>query len=226
MKRLLIVEDDPSIRESLVDFFTCKDFVTDATETVDEALQKLSTTTFSAILLDLLLPGRDGLDLLRELRSLRNNTPVIVLTARGEEEQRIKGLELGADDYLVKPFSVRELAARLDAVLRRTGQSEVEIQIGNATIDLAGLEVRKDGTRTRLHQKEAELLAYLYRNAGRAIPRTEILSEVWGYDSFPTTRTVDTHVFNLRKKIEDQADAPAHLCTVHGVGYRLVIEPN
>jgi two-component system alkaline phosphatase synthesis response regulator PhoP len=177
-----------------------------------------------AVLLDLALPGRDGIDWLRELRQQGDHTPVLILTARGSEEQRIDGLQAGADDYIVKPFSVRELEARIHAVLRRSDPAtQRQVHIGAAVVDLAGHQVDLQGTVHRLLQKEAALLAYLLHHVGETLDRSKLLHAVWGYEHFPTTRTVDTHVLNLRKKIEADPAAPRHLLTVHRVGYRLVL---
>ncbi len=223
MDRLLIVEDEAGIRETLADFLHSREFHTVAVRTVADARSKLSKETFSVILLDLSLPDGDGLDVLRELRRSGTTTPVIILTARGSEVHRIRGLELGADDYVVKPFSVYELVARIRAVLRRSSSpSPSAIRIGDAEIDLNAFHVVRGGETFKLAQKEAELLAFLLRAPGKAFRREDLLRSVWGYDSTPTTRTVDTHVFNLRKKIEPVPDEPRHLMTVHGVGYKLV----
>jgi DNA-binding response OmpR family regulator len=220
VRRLLVVEDDPGIRESLIDFFTSREFTVDGVGDAEAAQEHLDTARYAAILLDLKLPRTDGLELLRALRQSGDRTPVLILTARGEEEQRLNGFAEGADDYIVKPFSLRELHARLEAVLRRSGP--VATCIGKADIDLDAHEVIKDGVSHRLLGKEVELLAFFLRNVGRVLDRAEILREVWGYEQFPTTRTVDTHVFNLRQKIEETPERPRHLLTVHGVGYRLV----
>ena len=223
MQRLLVVEDEASIRESLVDFFGARQYLVRAEGSAAGAERALREERFALLLLDLRLPDGDGLDVLRALRRRGDATAVIVLTARGEEEQRVRGLRLGADDYVVKPFSVHELAARIEAVLRRAGSAPSRVRIGDAEVDLAGHEVaRAGGARMRLVAKEAELLAFLLRSPGRTFSRDELLRAVWGFDATPTTRTVDTHVFQLRQKLEAEPDKPRHLLTVHGVGYRLV----
>ncbi|MCA8965574.1 MAG: response regulator transcription factor [Planctomycetes bacterium] len=222
MNQLLVVEDDASIRESLVDFFTAREWLVTAAGGVRAAQDALAAQRFHMVLLDLRLPDGEGLDVLRTLRRAGDRTPVIVLTARGEVDQRVLGLSVGADDYVTKPFSVHELAARIVAVQRRTEQPASAVLLGDAEVDLAGHEVRRDGQTFRLLPKEAELLAHLLRHRGQACSRDDLLRAVWGYDATPTTRTVDTHVFQLRKKIEADPSAPAWLQTVHGVGYRLV----
>lgn len=221
MNQLLVVEDDQSIRESLVDFFRGRDWLVHGCSGRLEATHALSKQRFHMVLLDLRLPDGDGLDVLRSMRKAGDRTPVIVLTARGEVEQRVLGLQLGADDYLVKPFSVHELDARMQAVQRRAAQPAATLQLGAAEVDLAGHQLRRDGHEHRLLPKEAELLAHLLRHRGQACSREDLLRAVWGYDATPTTRTVDTHVFQLRQKLERDPAHPEWLLTVHGVGYRL-----
>jgi len=223
VKQLLIVEDDPGIRESLVDFFSDRDYLVLQAGTRAETETVLEERQPTAILLDLGLPDGDGIDILKALRRGGHETPVILVTARGEEKQRILGLEAGADDYLVKPFSAYELAARLEAVLRRSHSQSGLLRLGRSEIDLDGHEIRRDGQAERLLQKEAELLRFLLRRPGQTFSREEILREVWGYEAAPTTRTVDTHVYELRRKLEEHPGQPRHLLTVHGVGYRLVL---
>jgi DNA-binding response OmpR family regulator len=221
MNQLLVIEDDPSIRESLIDFFTGRDWLVQAAADVATAERLLRERQFDLVLLDLRLPDGDGLALLRAMRKRGLRVPVIVLTARGEVEQRVLGLQLGADDYVVKPFSVHELDARMQAVQRRAAQPTTTLRLGAAEVDLAGHAVRRDGETFRLLPKEAELLAHLLRHRGRAQTRDELLRAVWGHDAMPTTRTVDTHVFQLRQKLEVDPSAPQLLRTVHGVGYLL-----
>jgi len=221
VNQLLVVEDDVSISESLVDFFTGREWLVQACATVASAEAALKEQRFHMILLDLRLPDGSGLDVLRRLRRSGDKTPVIVLTAHGETDQRVQGLQAGADDYVVKPFSVHELDARIQAVQRRVEQPAATLQLGATTIDLAGHTVTKDEEEQRLLPKEAELLSHLLRHRGQACTRDDLLRAVWGYDATPTTRTVDTHVFQLRKKVEQDPTSPQWLVTVHGVGYRL-----
>ncbi|MFN3243898.1 MAG: response regulator transcription factor [Planctomycetota bacterium] len=221
MDQLLVVEDDASIRESLVDYFVGRGWHVRGCATIADADGALAEQRFHMVLLDLRLPDGDGLDVLRALRRGGDKTPVIVLTAHGETEQRVLGLQTGADDYVVKPFSVHELDARIQAVQRRVEQPSASLRLGDAEIDIAGHRVLRANAEHRLLPKEAELLAHLLRHRGQACSRDDLLRAVWGYDATPTTRTVDTHVFQLRKKIERDPKAPAWLLTVHGVGYRL-----
>ncbi|MCC6671177.1 MAG: response regulator transcription factor [Planctomycetes bacterium] len=221
MRQLLVVEDESAIRQSLVDWFAGQGVQVQAAASLAAAEAALAAGRFHCVLLDLRLPDGDGLALLRRMRRAGDRTPVIAITARGEEGQRVKGLESGADDYVVKPFSVRELSARIATILRRAGEPTLPVRLGTATVDLAGHEVRRGGRVAHLLPKEAELLAFLLRNPGRTVSRDELLKAVWGHDSLPTTRTVDTHVFQLRQKLEERPEEPRILCTVHGVGYRL-----
>jgi DNA-binding response OmpR family regulator len=222
-KPILIVEDDASIREALVDSFTAHGAPVEAVADGVAALRTLTghAGRHRAVLLDLRLPGVGGLEVLVRMRAAGNTTPVLIVTARGEEEQRIAGLRAGADDYVVKPFSFDELHARLDAVTRRAEGRATSLRVGDAEVDLAAHEIRRGGTTHRLKQKEAEVLRYLVDHRGQTVERATLLREIWGYEHFPTTRTVDTHVFQLRRKLEGNGE-PRHLRTVHGVGYRLV----
>ncbi len=221
MNQLLVVEDDPSIRESLDDFFTGREWLVTACEDIASAEHALRGHNFHMVLLDLRLPDGSGLDVLRRMRRSGDKTPVIVLTAHGETDQRVLGLQAGADDYVVKPFSVHELDARIQAIQRRVEQPATTVQVGHATIDLSGHTLQIDDLQHRLLPKESELLGHLLRHRGQACTRDDLLRAVWGYDATPTTRTVDTHIFQLRKKLEHDPKQPEWLLTVHGVGYRL-----
>ena len=223
-RHVLIIEDDPAIRTGLVDALHAAGYATAEAGDGDAGLDLAVTYRCDLLLLDLVLPGRDGLDILREVRASRPTLPVIVLTARGDESDRIDGLRLGADDYVVKPFSLNELLARVAAVLRRSPERPTdltEVPITGGCADLARRQVRfHDGRCCELSPREAELLRYLACNAGRVISREEVLSRVWMID--PTnldTRTVDMTVARLREKLHDDATRP-RLATVRGVGYR------
>jgi len=166
-----------------------------------------------------------GFDLCRTLRSRGIRTPIIMLTARGEEKDRVLGLDLGADDYLTKPFSIRELLARIKAVLRRTDASGGDVErfaFGAVELDFQRFEARVGDEQIHLSPKEFTLLKFLIQNEGRVVPRSELLDSVWGYDAFPSTRTVDNHVAGLRAKLESDPAQPQHILTVHGVGYKFV----
>jgi DNA-binding response OmpR family regulator len=225
-RRVLVIEDDPPIRRGIVDALTFSGYATLEAGHGDEGLSLATTSDIDLVLLDLVLPGRDGLSILREVRATRPTLPVIILTARGEESDRVTGLKLGADDYVVKPFSVKELLARVQAVLRRSPErpSDVgEVRIPRGKADLLRREVRfNDGSRTELSEREAELLRYLAINGGRAVSREEILQRVWGIDPLGAeTRTIDMHVARLREKLHDDSAEPKIILTVRGKGYML-----
>jgi len=224
--RILVIEDDDAIRRGVVDALKFEGHTTLEADNGKDGLEMAIGVDCDLILLDLVLPGRAGLDILEEVRTVRQTLPVIILTARGEENDRVRGLQLGADDYVVKPFSVKELLARIDAVLRRSPErpSDVtRIQFAGGTADLARCEVRlDDGERHDLSEREVELLRYLARHAGRAISREEILSRVWRIDARGMrTRTIDMHIARLREKLQDSPAEPAIIRTVRGKGYML-----
>ena len=227
--RLLIVEDDLALRTGLRDSFAGEGFDVTTAEDGDQGRELLLSRHFDGVVLDLMLPGRGGLEILRELRQRGLGTPVLLLTARGEENDKVLGLELGADDYVTKPFGIRELIARVRAMLRRTTLAEEApvhgFNLGGARVDLDAFQLQRDGETHKLSKKEAGILALLYRNRGKAVSRSRFLAEVWGTDEFVSTRTVDTHVLNLRHKLEVDAAAPRYLVTVHGIGYRLEEPP-
>ncbi|NLE37101.1 MAG: response regulator transcription factor [Pirellulaceae bacterium] len=223
--RILTIEDDPAIRRGIVDALRFAGY--DVLEAADgaQALEMALRREYDLLLLDLVLPPPDGFEILARLRRDRPTVPIIVLTARGEEADRVRGLRDGADDYVVKPFSVRELLARVDAVLRRTpGRPEPIASIGipGGRIDLARREVCfDDGRRDELSEREADLLGYLAAHRGRALSRDELLANVWRIPPRGlTTRTIDMHVARLREKIERDPARPAVIFTVRGKGYR------
>lgn len=224
--RILVIEDDAAIRTGIVDALQFNGYATFEAGQAKSGRDLAVSADCDLILLDLVLPGGDGLDILRRVRETRPTLPVIILTARGEEPDRVAGLRLGADDYVVKPFSVRELLARIEAVLRRSPQrpSDVtQIAIPGGQVDLARCEIRfNDGQRVELSERERELLRYLACNTGRAISREEILAGVWRLDPRNIeTRTIDMHVARLREKLRDDSGEPKVLLTVRGKGYML-----
>jgi DNA-binding response OmpR family regulator len=221
---ILVVEDDDSIREGVVDALTFKGYRTHQADNGDDGLDMAVKVDCDLLLLDLVLPGRQGLEILEEVRKTRPTLPVIILTARGEESDRVKGLKLGADDYVVKPFSVKELLARIEAVLRRSPERPSDVgtvRVPGGVADLARCEIQyEDGGRTELSERERDLLRYLAGNAGRAISRKEILSRVWRVDpSGMETRAVDMQVARLREKLRDDSAEPRVIVTVRGKGY-------
>ncbi len=225
--RVLVIEDEESLRLALVDALVAEGF--EVLEAADgrNGLELALREGPDVILLDLMLPGLDGFSVLRALREDRLEAAVLILSARGEEWDRVQGFEYGADDYLVKPFSMRELLMRVRAVLtRRAGRAPGvaegggRIRIGAATVDFAAYSIERDGTRTGLSRRELDLLRYFLAHENEALDRLRLLEDVWGPDESPTTRTIDQHVLKLRKKIEPEPENPRHLITVHGVGYR------
>mgnify|MGYP002619547479 CR=1 FL=1 len=227
---VVVVEDDPAIREGLVDALGFEGYQVLEAADAKGGLQLALQSACELVLLDLMLPGGDGFDVLKEIRRVRPELPVVILTARGRENDRVAGLRLGADDYVVKPFSIRELLARIDAVLRRirlhAGPCEAELsrlQVPGAVVDLERREVRfEDGSRVELSERETALLRYLARNRDRAVGRDEILQHVWRLNPRRfQTRTIDMHVARLRDKLRDTTDAPRVILTVRGKGYML-----
>jgi DNA-binding response OmpR family regulator len=226
---ILTVEDDPAIRRGIVDALRFAGYNVFEAARGDTGREMALARSYDLLLLDLVLPGCGGLDILRAVRQARSAQPIIVLTARGEENDRVEGLRLGADDYVVKPFSVKELLARVEAVLRRSPERPQEIsllQLPGAVVDFARSEVRfDDGERAELSEKEADLLRYLAANGGRAISRDEILLRVWEINPRGvSTRTIDMHVTRLREKLRDDPDEPRILMTVRGKGYMIAAE--
>jgi DNA-binding response OmpR family regulator len=225
-KRILVVEDDAAIRRGLVDALSFAGYATlEATEGAG-ALASALESDCDLLLLDLVLPGCDGLSVLREIRGARSPLPVIVLTARGAEDDRVRGLGLGADDYVVKPFSIKELLARIEAVLRRAPARPPAVRrfaFEGGLADLEGREVRfDDGGRCELSEREWQLLRYLACHAGRAVSRDELLARVWGLNpSGITTRTIDMHIARLREKLHDDPGSPRIVLTVRGQGYMI-----
>lgn len=223
---VLVVEDDSAIRRGVVDALTFAGYQTLQSGDGAEAARIATTATVDLILLDLVLPKLGGFEILKAVRAARPTLPVILLTARGEEQDRVQGLRMGADDYVVKPFSIRELLARVEAVLRRSperAQPVTQVRVPGGEADFARREVRfDDGTRAELSEREAELLSYLAANPDRAISRDEILQRVWRLDPrHLETRTIDVHIANLRSKLRDAGDAPRVILTVRSKGYML-----
>jgi DNA-binding response OmpR family regulator len=219
--RVLVVEDERKIAGFIQRGLEAQGFNVDVSLNGDDAYGLATSRAYDAIVLDIMLPGRDGLSILRNLRKQKNDVPVILLTARSELDERVEGLNLGADDYLTKPFYVEELAARLHALARRrSGQPLSMMQVGGLTVNLLTREVARDGTPIRLTAREFALLEYLMRSPNRVFTRTQILEHVWGFDFDPSTNLVDVHVQRLRKKITPE-DKEAIIETVRGVGYRV-----
>ena len=220
---VLVVDDEPIVREVVVRYLEREGYATLEAVDGDDARALVERESPDLVVLDVMLPGTDGLELCRWIRA-RSELPVILLTARGEEADRIVGLELGADDYVTKPFSPRELAARVRTVLRRARAAEspsARLSFGDVELDAATRDVQKAGVEVRLTAKEFDLLWFLASHPRRVFGRDQLMSRVWGYEAALDTGTVTVHVRRLREKIEDDPSAPRHLQTVWGVGYRL-----
>ena len=222
-RRILLVEDEESISDPLVAALEREGFTSSVAATVSEGLESFRAHPPNLVLLDVMLPDGDGRDVLREIRS-SSRVPVIMLTARGEETDRIVGLELGADDYVAKPFSAAELIARIRAVLRRTATptptSQSSLEIGDVKMSLDTRDVTKAGSPVQLTVKEFELLRMLMEEAGRVVKRMDLMDEVWDPNWFGSTKTLDVHVSSLRKKLGDDPAEPRYIKTVRGVGFR------
>jgi DNA-binding response OmpR family regulator len=220
--RILIVDDEPEIVRGLEDNLRFEGYETLAATNGAEALDLATREAPDLVLLDIMMPAMSGWDVCRELRRRAIDVPIVMLTARGEELDRVRGLELGADDYVTKPFSLRELLARVRAVLRRPGpRARAEaLAFGEVRIQRRARRVFKAGAEVAMTRKEFDLLVYLVEHRGEVVTRERLLDEVWGYERFPTTRTVDTHVLRLRKKLEVDPDRPTWIVTVHAQGYR------
>lgn len=221
---VLVVEDDAAIRQGLVDALQFEGYTTDQVGQGNIAEEMAVQGSYDLVLLDMMLPGKDGLEILRQIRAARPTLPVIVLTARGAESDRVRGLREGADDYVVKPFSVRELLARIEAVMRRSPGRPTDVAealVPGGTVDLARREVRfARGTVVELSEREVDLLRYLVANADRAIGRDELLARIWRVDPHHVeTRTIDMHVARLREKLRDVPSSPDVIITVRGKGY-------
>ncbi len=223
--RVLVVEDEPSIQRGLCDVLAYHGYQPTAASTGEEGLRQGLTGDFALVLLDIMLPGKSGFEVCEELRAEWAKLPILMLTARGSEEDVIRGFRCGSDDYVTKPFSIAELMVRVEALLRRSGQTEPEVaaspfQVGPTTIDPERRVAETDGTEVELSRRELELLTLLDRERGRIVSRRKLLQEVWGFERPDRleTRTVDMHIAKLRKKLGDARDA---IETVRGEGYRL-----
>lgn len=226
MALVLIVEDETAMANGLKDAFEFEGYETLIALDGEKGLQMAISKKPDLVILDLMLPKKTGFDMCRELRESGNKTPIIMLTARGQEIDKVLGLELGADDYMTKPFSVRELMARVKAVLRRysepTEKKQTSIQIGNILVDFEQYWARDEKGEIELSHKEYEILKYFLDHAGQIITRDQLLNEVWGYEAYPFSRTVDNFIVRLRKKIEINPNHPKHILTIYGVGYKFI----
>ena len=223
MKRLLLVEDEPGLVITLTDRLAREGYAVETTADGESALERAASEAFDLVLLDVMLPQMNGLDVLRELRRRGVEVPVIMLTARGQVVDKVVGLKLGADDYVTKPFEMVELLARVEAKLRRVPVRTNPVdghQFGDVHIDFRKAEVTRAGAPLDLSAREFQLLRYFIEHRGATLTREELLNEVWGYNAMPSTRTVDVHVAWLRQKIEPNPRHPQFILTIHGLGYK------
>jgi len=228
MAKILIIEDEPAMQLGLKDNLELESYQVDSASDGEAGLIKLKTGAYDLVLLDVMLPRLSGFDVCKQARAAGITTPIILLTAKGEEIDKVVGLELGADDYITKPFSVRELLARVKALLRRSQsiaitKEENKIAIGRLSVDFALFRVEQDGIEIKLSHKETEILSYLYKNKNRVVSRYDLLENVWGYEEQITTRTVDNFIVRLRQKAEANPNQPKIILTVHGSGYKMVL---
>ena len=227
--KILIVEDDPHILLGLEEVLKSDGFEVAACHRGDQAVEAVSKYRPGLIVLDVMLPGKSGYDICRELRGKKIATPILMLTAKGQEIDKVVGLDLGADDYVTKPFGVRELLARIHALLRRVAKpaesdsADTVFQIGSATVDPRTFQLKRGKVVEELTAKELKLLQLFHDRPGEVLSRDRLLNEVWGYNYYGTTRTLDQVIVQLRKKLGDNGSEPKHLLTVHGVGYKLML---
>ena len=226
-KRILLIEDEPGLQLTLSDRLRSEGYVVEAVGNGEEGFQRASEDPFDLIVLDVMLPDKNGFDVCRDLRQAGMDKPILMLTARGQVADKVVGLKLGADDYLTKPFENLELLARIEALLRRSAKSAAthrtdSYEFGDVSVDFRKAEVTRDGKPVSLSAREFQLLRYFIENRGNLLSRDELLNDVWGYDAMPSTRTVDVHVAWLRQKIEPNPRRPQYIHTVHGMGYKFV----
>jgi two-component system alkaline phosphatase synthesis response regulator PhoP len=225
-RRILLVEDEPGLVMTLCDRLRSEGYQVESAADGPSGLEQASTAAFDLIILDIMLPRKNGLDVCRDLRQRGIATPILMLTARGQTVDKVVGLKIGADDYLTKPFEMMELLARVEVLLRRAPPASAAAagdvyQFGPIRVDLRRTEVQRHGKPVALSAKEFQLLRYLLEHRGTTVSRETLLSEVWGYGGVTSSRTVDVHVAWLRQKLEEDAHQPQWILTVHGLGYKL-----
>lgn len=228
MPHILLVEDDPSMQAGLRDNLELEGYEVQTEADGEGGLKRLRESSYDLIILDVMLPKMSGFEVLKNAREAGVATPVIMLTAKGEEIDRVLGLELGADDYITKPFSLRELLARVKAVMRRSERTDAHgaastMALGNVRIDFETYTGSRGGQPIEMTPKEFEILRYLWEHRGETVSRDHLLTKVWGYDESISSRTVDNFILRLRQKIEEDPSHPRHIITMHGIGYKLIV---
>ncbi len=226
MARILVVEDEPEMQRGLKDNLEFEGYKVKIVGDGAEGLEALTSDTFDLVLLDVMLPGMSGFDVCKKARAQGVTAPIIMLTAKGEEVDKVLGLEFGADDYITKPFSLRELLARVKAVLRRTptgkASADTTITLGTLEINFESYTATKKGKEIAMTSKEFDVIRYLWQHQKQVVKRDDLLTEVWGYDESISSRTVDNFIVKLRQKIEKDPAHPKHIITLHGTGYKLL----
>ena len=228
MSKILIIEDDPAMQAGLRDNLEFEEHEVDVVGNGKAGLERLLAQTYDLILLDVMLPHMSGFDVLKKARGKGVSTPVIMLTAKGEEIDKVLGLELGADDYVTKPFGLRELLARVKAVLRRSeggsaATSSPRMSLANVEVDFHNYTALREGKPLTMTPKEYEVLKFLWEHRNQVVSREQLLTNVWGYDETISTRTIDNFILKLRQKIEHDPAHPKHILTMHGTGYKLIV---
>lgn len=227
MKKILIVDDEPSMRLGLKDNLELEGYLVELAEDGEEGLLKIENGIFDLIVLDIMMPKISGFDVCKKMRADGNNTSVIFLSAKGEELDKVLGLEFGADDYITKPFSVRELLARIKAILRRnssTQQSTITTTIGKLTFDFQSFSVFENQKPITMSYKEFEIIHFLWNHKNETVSRDKLLNSIWGEHVYTTSRTIDNFIMKLRNKIEFDPNKPQLIISIHGVGYKLIIK--
>lgn len=228
MPKILVVDDEQNMRTGLKDNLEFEGYDVDTAADGEQGLKKILENNYHLIILDVMMPRKSGFDVCKEVRKNGITTPIILLTAKGEEIDKVVGLEIGADDYVTKPFSLRELLARVKAILRRgdglvMNESDRDIKIGKLNVNFSGYKATFNNEDVAMSHKEFEILHYLWKHRNTTVSRENLLTEIWGYEETPTTRTVDNFILKLRQKIELDSNHPQIILTVHGIGYKLVL---
>lgn len=226
MTKIFVADDELNMRKGLQDNLEFEGYEVEIAADGDEALEKIKKSTYDLIILDVMMPKMSGFDVCKTARKIGIETPIILLTAKGEEIDKVLGLELGADDYVTKPFSLRELLARIKAIMRRSEnkitKEGIFEKIGSLNVNFSAYSANSNGREMSMSHKEFEILNYLWKKRNSTVSRDDLLNEVWGYEESPTTRTVDNFILRLRQKIERDPNNPKIILTVHGVGYKLI----